>query len=154
MEVKIFCGYMLLCGSLFVIAPQLPVEGTFPSLEGAGKDIAKVYAQVVGFQMLQGLLVQCPGPRGIQMAMLAIIGGMAYHIFTLNVIPPLPVMVGVTIVFITTTASTKGKLSQYGPWLRLSLASPPSSLLPPRGLYERVCTRLRVKETGRERGRG
>lgn len=120
MEVKIFCGYMLLCGSLFLVKPQMPAGGIFPKLEGEGFGIACFYVQVVGFQMMQALLAQCPGPRGIQMAMMAMIGGMAFHIFSLSVIPSPQLMVGVVLVFVTTIISGKtnmdkhdSKLSQY-----------------------------------------
>ena len=102
LEMKVFCFYVLCCGSIFVFAPQMPVEGTWPDLTGASKDTAMIYAQVVGFLFYQLLLVQCPGPRGLQMAMLAMMGGMIYHITVQKVTPPVPVMCGVALVMATT----------------------------------------------------
>lgn len=101
-EQNLFNFYMGVCGAIFVFAPGVPVSGTWPDLEGKGYDISCVYAQVVGFLFIQALMVQCPGPRGLQMSMLAIIAGMCYHIFGVGVYPPLPVMVGVAVVTLST----------------------------------------------------
>ena len=102
LEQNLFNFYTLVCGAVFIFAPGVPVGGTWPDLAGEALDIAKVYAQVVGFLMWQAAAVQCPGPRGLQMAMFAIIGGMCYHIFTLGVYPPVPVMVGCGVVLAST----------------------------------------------------
>jgi hypothetical protein len=102
LEQNLFNFYTLVCGGIFIFAPGVPVAGTWPDLSGEALDIAKVYAQVVGFLMWQALSTQCPGPRGLQMAMFAIIGGMCYHIFALGIYPPTPVMVGCGIVLAST----------------------------------------------------
>jgi hypothetical protein len=104
-EQSLFNFYTGICGAIFIVKPGIPVSGLFPDLKGEGYDISCVYAQVVGFLFIQALMVQCPGPRGLQMAMFAIIAGMMYHVFGVGVTPPVPVMVGVFIVTVSTLYS-------------------------------------------------
>ena len=71
---KAFCGYMLLCGSIFVFAPQMPTTDTFGSLEKSPDafGVSCIYAQVVGCLMFMMLFQQCPGPRGLLLAIAAL----------------------------------------------------------------------------------
>ena len=111
-EQLLFNAYTGLCGAVFIAAPHVAVKGSFPELQGEGFDIACIYAQVVGFQFIQMMMVQCPGPRGLQMSMFTMVGGMLYHIFAKGVTPPPPVMGGVAIVLASTFysgASNKDK---------------------------------------------
>jgi hypothetical protein len=101
-EQMLFNIYVMIAGTVFLVAPGVPVSGSFPDLKGEGYDIACIYAQVVGFVFIQALMLQCPGPRGIQMAMFVMIGGMIYHIAGKGVTPPVPVMVGVAVVTVST----------------------------------------------------
>jgi hypothetical protein len=100
LEKNIFSAYCGLLALIFIFKPTIPLAGTFPALEAGSKayDITHLFCQVVGFLMAQIMLVQCPGPRGLQMAMIAMMAGMAYHIHVLGVVPPIPVMSGVAIV--------------------------------------------------------
>jgi hypothetical protein len=100
-EQLLFNVYTGLCGAVFIFAPHVAVKGSFPDLQNEGFDIACIYAQVVGFQFIQMMMVQCPGPRGLQMSMFAMVAGMMYHILAKGVTPPPPVMGGVAIVLAT-----------------------------------------------------
>ena len=100
LEKNIFNAYCGLCALIFIFKPSIPLAGTFPALEAGSTayDITHLFCQVVGFLLAQMMLVQCPGPRGLQMAMIAMMAGMAYHIHVVGVVPPIPVMSGVAIV--------------------------------------------------------
>lgn len=112
-EQNLFNFYMGLCGAIFCFAPGVPVSGTWPDLGGKAYDISCVYAQVVGFLMIQALMLQCPGPRGHIMSMVAIIAGMCYHIFGVGVYPPPPVMVGVAVVTLSAIWSGRTSMEKH-----------------------------------------
>jgi hypothetical protein len=77
-----FCGFVLLNGALFCLAPQIPTGDVFGDKTPEGSEaftISCVFAQGVGTFQLMLMLTQCPGPRGTIMAVLACIACMAKH---------------------------------------------------------------------------
>jgi hypothetical protein len=120
LESNFFALQSAALGCLMIVAPQIPVEGTFSYLSSSGttdgvsgRDVAMVYVQVIGFLYLQMTVLQCPGPRGLLMACLAIIAGMLYHIFVKNVMPPVPVMVGVGVVLVSSLYSGRIDMGKH-----------------------------------------
>jgi hypothetical protein len=69
----------------------MPTADTFPELAPPGSDahtISLVYAQGVGGFMLMICLFQCPGPRGLIMGVVSLIGMMFKHKYVDDSGPP------------------------------------------------------------------
>ena len=112
---KAFCGYMLLCGSIFVFAPQMPTADTFGSLEKSPEafGVSCIYAQVVGCLMFMMLFQQCPGPRGLLLAIGALGAMMAKHIFVDGLVPPPPAMLFAGVTFCAAAVSGMEDMGEH-----------------------------------------
>lgn len=88
-----FAGYHFLCGCIFLFAPQMPTADTMGDKTPVGSDahaVSLIYAQVVGAFMMCVCVTQCPGPRGLIMAILCIMAVMAKHTFVDGLALPMP----------------------------------------------------------------
>ena len=88
----------------------MPTTDTFGSLEKSPDafGVSCIYAQVVGCLMFMMLFQQCPGPRGLLLAIGALGTMMAKHIFVDGLVPPPPAMLFAGVTFCAAAVSGIG----------------------------------------------